>query len=52
MIDAWQLGNVLQVGCNLAVGSAGSCQPTQLTAIANWQTDFLKAMQPVIQCAT
>ena len=52
MIDAWQLGNVLQVGCNLQVGSAGSCQATQLAAIENWRTDFLKAMQPVIRRAT
>ncbi|EDQ87863.1 uncharacterized protein MONBRDRAFT_33119 [Monosiga brevicollis MX1] len=50
-IDAWQMGNVLQVGCTIGVNSTGGCSAAQLASIAAWRGDFLEAINEVIEQA-
>jgi hypothetical protein len=49
--DAWQLDNDLQVPC--AAGHAGhtSCNATEEAAIVQYGSDFLDALQPVVDSA-
>eukprot|EP00730_Choanoeca_flexa_P019755 TRINITY_DN9660_c0_g2_i3.p1 TRINITY_DN9660_c0_g2~~TRINITY_DN9660_c0_g2_i3.p1 ORF type:complete len:418 (+),score=53.14 TRINITY_DN9660_c0_g2_i3:124-1377(+) len=45
MIDAWQLENVLQVGCHSL--ASGGCSARQRLAIEQWQLDFVSSMEQV-----
>ena len=44
LYDTWQLGNILQLGCN-----PPDCNNTRMLEFFAWRTTFLNALKPVIQ---
>jgi hypothetical protein len=46
LADTWQIGNILALPCNL--GSAGSCNATELAAVAALRTGIVANMAPIL----
>jgi len=52
LIDAWQVPNVLGVGCTPSVGGAGKCTAAELQAIQHWGEETMpNALRPALQRA-